>query len=153
MSEKTTSIQSTTSNLSASTSSHSPEQQFYLRQLYDGNLNAGIWHLFPLSEERLARFCSHCQILAMPFPLNALTGEEARLGLFYRQRLLHECRWIIPEPLNFDDYPILCQRAAFFQMNQVQFQCPSIGLALAVIIKSCEQFNAAMQRRSGEDQW
>ena len=131
----------------------SSQRQFYLRELHNGKLSVGIMSLFPLSAEKLARFCTHCQILAMPFPLNALTGEEQRLGFFYQRQLLHECKLILPEPLNIEDSPILLQRAAFFQINQNYFKCKSIGAALAIIIKGCREFDKAIERRIGDEEW
>ena len=97
-----------------------------------------VWHFFPLSAAKLAKFCSHCLIPSMSVPLNFFTGEIQRLGFFYNQCLRQECELVLPEPLEFNDYPLLQQRALFFHMNQNQFHCLSIGLALDFFLKGCE---------------
>ena len=153
MLEKTSDIEPTNANPLVLSISESPEKSLFIRDLNDRKLSVGVWRLFPLSAQRLAKFCSHCQILGMPFPLNAFTGEVQRLGFFYRQRLIHECRLVLPFPLDFDDYWLLRQSSAFFQMNKTQFQCHSIGLALDIIRKHCEAYDMALQRSGGENQW
>lgn len=95
--------------------------------------------VFPLSAAKLAKFCTHCHMLTMPITLSVLTGEEQRLGYFHHQVLLRECQWVLPEPLDFVDFPLLRQRTAFFQLNQAMFQCKSIGFALYIIIKNFEK--------------
>ena len=125
-------------------------RSYSLQDLVNKILKMGIENLFPLSAARLIRICSHVLIFEMPCPLNALTGEVQRLGFFYRQQLRHECQLVLPTPLYSTDFLLLGQRFAFYQMNQSQFQCQSIGLALAVILKCYEDLEALKRKKHGQ---
>ena len=99
-----------------------------------------IMGYFPLSASKLGRICCSYRLAGCPVPLNALTGEVQRLGFFYPIFLHYECKLVLPETLGFNDYPLLQQRAMFFEWNQPMFQCQSIGLALRVILNECRQY-------------
>ena len=137
-------------NLPVLPSAYPQEHSYSLQDLVDEILKIGFEKLFPLSATRLARICSHAPIFEMPCPLNALTGEVQRLGFFYRQQLRHECQLVLPTPLYSTDFLLLGQRFAFYQMNQSQFQCQSIGLALAVILKCYEDLDALKRKEHGQ---